>query len=85
MSTKFTGTITFVSGKGWFFAENDADHGAIFIHQKSVEKQRYLKVDDRVEFELADNPRRPGEICGVNVRYVGHTIARQVSDPAVRP
>ena len=68
---RFTGCITFVSGRGWFFCENDADHSAVFIHQKNVENQRYLKVDDRVEFELTENPRRPGEICGVNVKYLG--------------
>jgi len=72
---RFTGCITFVSGRGWFFCENDADHSAVFILQKNVENQRYLKVDDRVEFELTENPRRPGEICGVNVKYLGQAAS----------
>jgi cold shock CspA family protein len=81
----YQATITFVSGKGWFFAERDDDSSAVFIHQNEVENNRYLKVNDRVEFDLAENPKRPGKICAVAVRYIGHTIARQVStEKAVR-
>jgi cold shock CspA family protein len=74
------GTITFVSGKGWFFAENDADHSAVFIHQKDVENRRYLKVDDRVRFDLIPSVTRPGQLQASNVKFLGHTIARQVGE-----
>jgi cold shock CspA family protein len=81
----FQGTITFVSGKGWFFAENSDDHSAVFIHQKDVENNRYLQVDDRVTGELAPNPRHVGKIMGINVKFAGRTIARQTSgDSAVQ-
>ena len=75
----YTGTITFVSGKGWFFAERDGDSAAIFIHQRDVENRRYLKIDDRVEFDVDTSPRHPDKICAVNVKYIGHIVARQMS------
>jgi cold shock CspA family protein len=78
-----TGTITFCSGKGWYFAENDADHCSIFVHQKDVERQRYLRVADRIEFETAANPKHPDKTCAVNVRYLGHTVAKQTSEAGV--
>ena len=79
------GLITFVSGKGWFFAENLADHSCVFVHQNDVENHRYLKVDDHIQFDRAPSSKAPGKINAVNVKYVGHTIARQVGDKAVRP
>jgi cold shock CspA family protein len=78
------GIITFVSGKGWFFAENSADHSAVFVHQNQVENQRYLKVDDRISFDLAPATNHPGKIMAANVKYLGHNIVRQVSDRAVQ-
>lgn len=80
---KYLGTISFVSGKGWFFAERDDDSSAVFIHQNEVEKQRFLKVDDRVEFDIAPSLTQPGKTQGVNVRYIGHHIAIQRSGKAV--
>jgi cold shock CspA family protein len=77
----FHAIITFVSGKGWFFAKNLDDQSAIFIHQKDVENMRYLRVGDRVTGELAPNPRSPGKTMGTNVKFAGRAIARQVSDP----
>ena len=73
------GLITFVSGKGWFFAESLADHSAVFIHQNNVENHRYLKVDDRVQFDLAPSSHTQGKIDAVNVKYISHSIARQTS------
>lgn len=73
------GVVTFVSGKGWYFAENSADHSRIFVHQNDVENFRYLKVDDRIAFDISPNPDRPGKTMAVNVKYLGHTIARQIS------
>lgn len=74
----YKGTITFVSGRGWFFAERDGDSSAIFVHQNQVEHQRYLKVDDRIQFDLGPNPKNPERLCAVNVKYLGHTLARQI-------
>jgi cold shock CspA family protein len=79
------GTITFVSGKGWYFCESDADHTAVFIHAKFVDGRRCLKVDDRVSFDLVPCERKPDSVEGINVKYLGHTIARQVSGEGVRP
>ena len=75
----FEGIVSFVSGKGWYFAENLTDHSAVFIHQTDVENQRYLKAQDRISFSLAPNPNRPGMMKGVGVKYLGHIIARQFS------
>lgn len=81
----YKGTITFVSGRGWCFAERDDDSSSIFFHQNQVEHQRYLKVDDRIQFEVGPNPKNPNRLCAVNVKYLGHCVARQSGDPAVRP
>jgi cold shock CspA family protein len=79
----FEGTVTFVSEKGWYFAENSADHSRTFVHQNEIENLRYLKVGDRIAFDLTPNPARPGKMMAINVRYLGHTIAYQVSSGAV--
>jgi len=76
----FQGIVTFSSGKGWYFAENLDDHSAVFLHQNNVENSRYLKVDDRVSFDVAPSETHPGKTKAINVKYLGHTIARQVSD-----
>jgi len=73
------GIITYVSGKGWFFAENLSDHTAIFVHQNQVENQRFLKVGDRISFTVAPSVKTPGKTMAVDVKYLGHTITRQTS------
>ena len=73
------GTITYASGKGWYFAENAADHSAVFVHQNQVENKRYLRVDDRISFSLEPSKTHPGEIQATNVKFLGHTVARQTS------
>jgi cold shock CspA family protein len=78
------GTITFSSGKGWYFARNDATDTTIFVHANEVENQRFLRVDDRISFDEAPSPKKPGHTMAVRVKYLGHTIARQISDPAAR-
>ncbi len=77
------GRITYVSGKGWFFAENSADHSSIFVHQKDVEHRRYLLVDDLISFDIIPSRTQPGEFQAANVKYLGHTIARQTSGGAL--
>lgn len=81
----YQGTITFVSGRGWFWAENTSDHSAVFVHQTQVENSRYLQINDRISFDLAPSTTRPGKTAAINVKYLGHTVARQTSDGAVRP
>lgn len=76
------GTIDFVSGKGWFFARC-ADESCVFIPQRAVENRRYLKVDDRVEFTVIPSTKHSGEFEATNVKYLGHTVARQVGEKAV--
>ena len=73
------GLVTFASGKGWYFAENLADHSCVFIHQNNVENHRYLKVDDRIQFDSAPSSHTQGKAMAVNVKYLGHNIARQTS------
>ncbi len=63
--------ITFSSGKGWFFAEDVEDHSAIYIHQKNVVKQRYLRVGERVSYTLAPSERHPGKTQAINVKFIG--------------
>jgi cold shock CspA family protein len=77
------GTIRYVSNKGWYFAESDADHSSVFVHQRDVLNDQYLHVDDRIEFALAENPKHPGKTCGVGVKYLGHPV-RQVSAESPR-
>lgn len=78
------GAITYVSGKGWYFARNDADDTAVFVHANQVEKQRFLRVADRISFDLVPSPLKPGQMMAANVKYLGHTIVRQTSGPAVQ-
>lgn len=77
------GIVTYVSGKGWFFAENLTDNTSIFVHQKDVENRRYLKVDDRIAFDVIPSRTEPGEVQAANVKYLGHTVVAQYSDKAV--
>jgi cold shock CspA family protein len=72
------GTVTYVSGKGWFFAKSD-DLISIFIHQRDVQHRRYLQVDDRVSFDVVPSTQHPGDFQAANVKYLGHTISRQTS------
>jgi hypothetical protein len=75
-------TVTFVSGKGYFFAKSD-DFTSVFIHQRDVLHRRFLQVDDRVSFDLVPSTKHPGEFEASNVKFLGHVIARQVGEKAV--
>jgi cold shock CspA family protein len=77
----FEGTITYDSGRGFFWYEQDLTHTSVFIHQSSVKDRRQLHLADRVRFALEPNPKRPGELQGVRVEYLGRTIAIQRSAP----
>jgi cold shock CspA family protein len=74
------GIITYVSGKGWFIAEDLGDHSAIFIHQSYVENKRFLKVNDIVSFDLVPSERNPGKTRADNVKFLRHIIVVQYSD-----
>jgi hypothetical protein len=72
--------IDFVSGKGWYFARCD-DDSCIFVPQRAVEKRRYLKVADRIEFDVIPSTKQDGQFEAANVKYLGHVIASQRSAP----
>ncbi len=77
------GTIDFVSGKGWYFARCD-DDSCVFVPQRAVEKRRYLKVADRIEFDVIPSTMQDGQFEATNVRFLGHTTAIQRSAPPAK-
>jgi hypothetical protein len=79
-----TATVVYDSGRGYWFADADSDHERIYIHQRDVIKKRFLKVNDRIRYELYPSDKHPGEVRAVNVEVVGHTIAVQRATSAVK-
>jgi cold shock CspA family protein len=79
----FSGTIISELGRGASWCEQDETHSSVFVHISHVAGRRVLHTGDRITFSIADNPMRPGQTMAVDVSYVGHTIARQTSGPAV--
>ena len=80
-----TGIVVAASGRGFWFIEQDQTRDCVFVHQNCVVGKKYLRVNDRVRFNLAPNPRKPSEMQAVDVEIIGIIIPRQVSDKAVRP
>jgi len=80
-----TATVVFNSGKGYWFADADTTHDRIYIHQKDVVRKRFLKVDDRIQYDLAPSLTQPGEERAVHVKVIGHVIAIQRGENMVRP
>lgn len=78
------GIIVF-EGKGWWIAEVDGTSEAVFVHHSQIPSNRYLHANDRIEFSIAPNPRKPGQNEARDVRFIGRVVARQVSDRAVKP
>jgi cold shock CspA family protein len=78
------GTVVNSVGAGCWVIEVDGTRDCVFVHQRYVVRRKFLHENDRVRFNLASNPRTPGENMAVNVEIVGFTVAIQVSDPAVR-
>jgi cold shock CspA family protein len=66
-----------VRGRGCWFIEQDHTRDCIFVHQKHVVRRKFLHINDRVQFNLAPNPIKPGEVMAVDVEIVGVTIALQ--------
>jgi hypothetical protein len=69
------GSITYVSGKGWFFARCHADDGGVFVHQRNVENRRYLIVGDIIEFERIPSTKNLDDFEAINVKFVAHAGA----------
>jgi cold shock CspA family protein len=74
-----TGIIVFESGKGWWIVEVDGTSEGVFVHHSQVADHRYLHLNDRIEFSITPNPKRPGQNEARNARYIGHVIVRQTS------
>lgn len=77
--------ITHTHQSGGYHFGLTADSEIVFIPQVNVEGNRFLRPNDRVSCEVIDNSRKPGKLIGIHVKYLGHVLARQVSDSAVRP
>jgi cold shock CspA family protein len=71
--------VTESNGKGWWIVECDGTSECLFVHHSQVAHNRYLHVGDRIRFDSAPNPRKPGQNCAINVEYVGRVVARQTS------
>jgi hypothetical protein len=96
MAEQHKAIITSEPVRGVCFGEDLNEHISVFVPLNQVVDSRYLHISDLITFELVENPKRPGKFMAVNVRYVGHTIARQAAavngsisdtltdDPAVR-
>lgn len=80
----FTGVVVSDGNRGFWFIEQDQTRDCVFVHQRNVRRNKFLHRNDRVRYNLAPNPRRPGEMEAVDVEIFGVTIARQTSDKAVR-
>ena len=77
------GLVTCEAGtRSFVFAEDLADHIQVFVLLRDVVDSRFLHAGDIIEFDLIDNPRKPGKFQGVNVCYVAHNVARQTSASA---
>jgi cold shock CspA family protein len=77
----FTGIVVSSGSRGFWFIEQDNTRDCIFCHQNNVVRKKFLHMNDRVRFNLAPNPRRPGEMEAVDVEIIGLTVARQTSAP----
>lgn len=75
-----TGTIFRVFPNGCYLCERDGDSIVLFVHPKHIASQRRLHIDDRISFNSAPSSVCPGKLQANDVTYLGHTIARQVSD-----
>jgi cold shock CspA family protein len=75
-----TGTVVGHAGQGCFFIEQDQTRDRIFCHQRHVVREKYLHLKDRVRFNIAPNPKRPGDEMAVDVEIIWPIIARQITD-----
>jgi cold shock CspA family protein len=71
--------VTFDSSRGYSFCELEDTHQSIYVHISQVKDGRCLHVGDRISLDVVPNPKRPGQMMGGNVVYIGRIIARQTS------
>jgi cold shock CspA family protein len=69
--------LTFDRARGWGWAMPDDRTDDIYLHRLNLQPDRkYLNPGDRISYELGEHDGKP---CAVNIRYLGHPIAIQVS------
>ena len=73
------GTILTKTNRGCSWAEVDDTHECVFVHITSTAHNRILYPDDRVEFDIVENPLKPGKRMAIHVQWIGHVVARQIS------
>jgi hypothetical protein len=60
------GTIT-LERQGWWLCEEDSAGTMYFVHHTSIPAGINLHTNDRIEFDVAPNPLKPGYVHAVNV------------------
>lgn len=81
----FTGIVLVSVGHGCWLIEQDHTRDCIWVHQRHVVKRKFLHINDRVQFNLVPHIKDPNEMMADAVEIIGLTIARQVSDTAMKP
>jgi hypothetical protein len=74
------GTIT-IERQGWWLCEEDSAGTMYFVHHTSIPAGINLHTNDRIEFDVAPNPLKPGYVMAVNVVR----IYRAPLGPRLRP
>jgi hypothetical protein len=72
------GTITFDSGRGWFYAEDLEDGISVYVHMAHSADEKCLHVHDTITFQRVDSTAKPGKHEAREVRRFGLFIAPQV-------
>jgi cold shock CspA family protein len=67
----FRGIVVETARRGVVWIEQTDTHRSLFCHISKVIGLRVLHIDDIISFDIAANPRRPGQDMAVNVTYVG--------------
>jgi len=77
-----TGTIT-LERRDWWLCEDDADSRIFFVHYTGIPSGVQLHVGDRIEFDVAPNPVKPGHVMAVNVARI-YRAPRPILPPTRR-
>lgn len=72
------GTII-TSGRGFWFLVCDGTDETLFLHHTEVVGNRYLRENDRIAFEVAPNPRKPGQRMAVHAQWIGRLIPQDTT------
>jgi cold shock protein len=63
-----SGIVSFYNRfKGWGFCVPDDNSEDVFVHHSNLIGRRFLREDERIEFELS---KRNGRPCALNVRII---------------